>query len=298
MECVGCLPVVTPPTAAQRLGVTPHRVRRLLADGVLVRVARGAVAGVCVVERARSDRRLAHELRLRALLLTYDDCVASHESAALLHALPTLDIPGVVTVTRPSGAWRGGSGSRVRIAPLPPHHRAAVGGVGATSLPRTVVDVARTASLRESVVLGDAALRQGCDRELLLATVEECAAWSDVGKARRAVAFYDGRSESPLESVSRALMHIHDVPAPEVQHVVEIDRWTSYRVDFYWKGARLIGEADGLEKYDDPAALRAEKIRQERLEQAGFQVVRWTFRDMVVNTAETVDRIMRRLRCR
>ncbi len=40
---------------------------------------------------------------------------------------------------------------------------------------------------------------------------------------------------------------------------------------------RIVIEADGMLKYTDPAALRAEKRRQERMEHAGYRVVRVTW---------------------
>jgi very-short-patch-repair endonuclease len=64
-----------------------------------------------------------------------------------------------------------------------------------------------------------------------------------------------------------------------------------------WGAQRVIGEADGLAKYDVVGALRAEKLRQERLERLGFTVVRWTWREMLVDTEETVARLRRALRC-
>ena len=42
----------------------------------------------------------------------------------------------------------------------------------------------------------------------------------------------------------------------------------------------MVGEADGLLKYTSPDVLRAEKQRQERLERAGFRVVRWGWDDV------------------
>ena len=41
-----------------------------------------------------------------------------------------------------------------------------------------------------------------------------------------------------------------------------------------YREQRLVIEADGMLKYTDPAALRDEKRRQERLERAGYGVVR------------------------
>ena len=43
----------------------------------------------------------------------------------------------------------------------------------------------------------------------------------------------------------------------------------------------MVGEADGLEKYGSSiATVRAEKLRQERLEQAGLGVVRWGWNEL------------------
>ena len=44
----------------------------------------------------------------------------------------------------------------------------------------------------------------------------------------------------------------------------------------------MVGEADGMEKYDDPErmSLRKDKRRQEALERAGLVVVRWGAADL------------------
>ena len=64
-----------------------------------------------------------------------------------------------------------------------------------------------------------------------------------------------------------------------------------YRLDFFWLAQGVVSESEGLAKYDDIATLRAEKVRQERLERLGLRVVRWTFREMMVDTDETIARI-------
>jgi very-short-patch-repair endonuclease len=251
--------------------------------------------GGCLVERALADRRLAHTIALRTTLLTYNDCVASHESSALVMDLPLLNVPPYAIVTRERGAWRGGSVSRVRIAPLPAHHLEVSGDTPHTSLPRTVVDIARSASLREAAVVGDAAVRNRCGISELRVALDECANWADVGKARTALAFFDGRSESALESVSRVIMHERELPAPELQAEFTATEST-YRTDFYWKAQGVIGEADGMQKYETRDVLRGEKVRQERLERMGLRVVRWNWREMLVDTDETIARIRCALR--
>lgn len=295
LDCLGCCPVTLRRDATQMLSVGRTGLDRLIADGVLSRIDRSTVVGRCLVEQAASDPMLAHEIRLRALLLAYPDAAGSHESAAATLSLPLLTTPYLAIATRARGAWRGGANSRIRIAPLPPHHVTCRNGIRATDMPRTVVDIARCATTREAVVPGDAALRRGCTQHDLMTTLEETAMWSDVGKPRRLLKLLDANAESPLESVSRIIMHGNHLPPPLTQVWLTGSDGRPYRVDFYWPEQRLIGEADGMAKYDDPEALRAEKRRQERLEQAGFRVVRWSWSDMLRDTAATIWRIRRYL---
>jgi hypothetical protein len=289
--CIGCTPVMLEREGPRALGVSRRKFHTLLDEGTLVRLRRGIVAGECVIERSLSDRRLAHMVALRVLLLTFDDCVASHESAAIVRGLPLLNIPPYVVGTRRSGAWRGGPTSRVRTAPLPAHHVTMTDGLRCTSIARTVVDIARSVPFRDAVVVGDAALRSGCDPALLRRVLEECACWADVGKARRGLQFLDSRSESALESVSRAIIHERDLPPPELQVEFADGPGATYRVDFCWRAQQVVGEADGLVKYDERDVLKAEKVRQERLERLGLRIVRWTWREMLLDTDETVARI-------
>src|SRR3954449_13156455 len=113
-------------------------------------------------------------------------------------------LPGSPRSRPARGGW---DGRRVRIPPLPDRHHGAEGGIRVTSLPRTFVDIARSLDLVDSVVTGDYVLRNRCSQAELLNVLEECASWSDLGKARAALAFLDPRAESPLESVSRVFMH-------------------------------------------------------------------------------------------
>jgi very-short-patch-repair endonuclease len=288
--CLGCADVMRERDAAGVLGVSRRRALALIEEGVLRRLRRGIVVGACVTERAESDRQLAHKLAIRTLLLTYDDCVATHESAGVLLELPLLNLPSHAIGTRARGAWRGGN-SRVRIAPLPAHHLTAVNGDRCTTVARTVIDIARSGSFREAVVVGDAAIREHCSVTTMRDVLDECASWADVGKARVALGFLDRRSESPLESVSRVIIHERKLPPPEPQFVIDAGGPTPYRLDFYWEEQRVVGEADGMMKYHDPEVLRAEKVRQERLERLGLTVVRWTWREMLFETEETMARL-------
>ena len=111
-----------------------------------------------------------------------------------------------------------------------------------------------------------------------------CVRWPGIRKARRAIEFADHRAESPLESISRVAFAERGLPRPELQVPLPCPERPVGIVDFYWEEFGVVGEADGLLKYDEdsdqPAPLRAEKLRQEALEALGYIVVRWTWDDI------------------
>jgi hypothetical protein len=277
--------------ARSTLGISRRKLAGLIGDGVLYRTRRGVVVGGCIADQAEVDLGIRHDLNLRTLLLSYENSRASHESSARLLGLPLLELPRLAVVTRERGAWRGGPDTRVRVAPIPDHHRTVAAAAPCLTAARTFVDIARTSSLRHAVIVGDGALRQGTTLTELHTMAEECSQWSDVGKVVTALAVLDPRAESALESLSRVIMHEHKVPPPETQVTIRIDATTSYRLDFFWRAQRVVGEADGLMKYTDPDVLRAEKVRQEDLERKALTVVRWTWRDMLVDTEKTIGRL-------
>ena len=120
-----------------------------------------------------------------------------------------------------------------------------------------------------------------------------CANWPGIRRAREAVARLDELAESPLESISRLRILESRLPRPCLQRNIfdSAGRWLA-RTDFLWDVAGVVGEADGLEKYDDIASqpLRREKVRQELLERAGLGVVRWDWPD-AADPARLVARI-------
>ena len=54
------------------------------------------------------------------------------------------------------------------------------------------------------------------------------------------------------------------------------------RADFYWEDEGVVGEFDGMGKYDDGGieAVRREKRREDALRDLGFEVVRWTWPEL------------------
>ncbi|MFI5100495.1 MAG: hypothetical protein ACHQE5_08270 [Actinomycetes bacterium] len=100
----------------------------------------------------------------------------------------------------------------------------------------------------------------------------------------------DPASESPLESLAHVCQHEAGLPRPLTQVCLYDDDGFIGRVDDFWPQYATVGESDGLLKYAHQDVLRAEKLRQWRLERAGLQVVRVINRDVTVDVVRTVAR--------
>ncbi|BDH55688.1 hypothetical protein MTP03_06270 [Tsukamurella sp. PLM1] len=187
-------------------------------------------------------------------------------------------------------------GIHVHPRPLLPAEIVDLGGVRVTSRVRTPIDVAMTGDLIRAVAAIDAVRfvpripAPSDPQPVSLAALTECL--DRLGRrrgsasARRALALSVDCSQSPGESWSRVLMHGWGLPMPRLQ--------TEYRfggaqvfADFEW--GPLIGEFDGKGKYgttdaERAAALEAEKERHALFVRAGFEVVRWDWNDLVVDS--------------
>ncbi|MEK9663287.1 MAG: hypothetical protein VW082_01570 [Candidatus Nanopelagicales bacterium] len=110
-----------------------------------------------------------------------------------------------------------------------------------------------------------------------------------VRPVRAALPLVDPRLETVLESFSWASWSQSGLVMPVPQQWITTGSGTAYRVDFALDN--VIGEADGKVKYQTPEALWAEKTRQIELEGDGFDVVRWTFPEMLSHPADVFRRI-------
>lgn len=221
---------------------------------------------------ARHLTRVRARLRFRA-----DGWHAARRSAAVVHGLPLIGKPPAVAQLvrdKESRSLRGHA-RHERIASLHVEDRTEVEGVPVTSMARTVVDVAREEPFRNGVAVADAALRRGLTTEELERVLARCTGWPGSRAARRVARFADARAETPLESISRVAFETLHVPAPELQVEVWDNGCFVARVDFLWRDHHVVGEADGKAKYVTVSDLYAEKRREERLRDLGFEVVRW-----------------------
>ena len=298
------------------LGVTRQILRTAVAAGRVVRI----VPGVYIASAAWTEDPVERHLhRAAARQLLQPKAIASHHTAALAWGLSLADTTtaaeGPVQFIEPKGNRSRAltrPGVSVAVRDLPPAHRAAhPSGLNVTTVVRTAVDVAAELDLPEALITLDSAARlelieqvgeSGLRRSYQSQRQREAPGRGLVAAAaiaatqfnRRRLAQYvplaDPRRESALESVSFGRFILAGLPVPELQVPIDVPGGVAYP-DFLWRSAMVIGEADGLGKYDRPGALQAEKLRQEALEQLGFRVVRWTHEEIWERPMIVVGRI-------
>lgn len=226
--------------------------------------------------------------------------VLSHHSAAVLHNLPIPDdLLYRATATRHRTTRGGGNAAprlRTYAAPFTDADLVEIDGIRVTSISRTAADLARVLDRADAIRLLDAALHwpQGVGelpgrRDEIADHLRRARRCNGVDAAERHLARADGRAESVLETDSRLLFRDQGLPEPVLQLVL-CDESGAFvaRCDFGWPELGLVGEADGVSKYqrllrpgESPAdAVVREKIREDQVRSLGWMMKRWT-------TAET-----------
>jgi hypothetical protein len=293
-----------PFTAAQAIkaGFATAEMRRLLRRGEWVTLRRGVYAEQPLLAEVATDDERRHALAVAALLLVLaHPAVAASHSAARILGLEFLNWPPdelVVASSHPKVRGERRDGYVLRLAGLPENQLRVRHGVPITAAARTVVDLAGELPFKDAVVLADSALRLGrASMRQLREVLHDCSGWPGTRAAQEVVAFADKKSGSVLESVSRVGFREQGLPAPQTQVAIG-DEWEQYgEVDFLWDEFNVIGEADGLAKYEPDGRrstrdkIKAEKRREERLLDAGYEIVRWGWED-----ATDPPRLARRLR--
>ncbi|MDJ0350668.1 type IV toxin-antitoxin system AbiEi family antitoxin domain-containing protein [Cryobacterium sp. PH29-G1] len=281
-------------------GLTTYAVRALLASGELVRIRRGIYAIGSAWRAAPHDDR--YRLFIHATVLAAEQpLLLSHLSAAALYHLPIIGPwPKVVHAINNDAA--GGSSARFTTS-----HRSvvepepvAVSGCAATSLARTLIDVAATSSFLVGVTMMDHALRVEQERaqeerrrgRLSAPALGKNDLYTELAavhprtgsvRVRRVIDFADALSANPGESLSRVRIAELGFQVPELQ-VRFVVHGRDYWVDFYWRSVGKMGEFDGALKYTRGAVLGdrdpsdvviAEKNRENLLRPLAQSFDRW-----------------------
>lgn len=297
-------------------GLTRARLRTAIACGALVRLRRDVYV---LAGEWEHDFGAQHLVVARGVQLAWPDAVASHWTAVLAHDLPAPtrsdSRPAIPTLSHPTRSRRTLQ-ARLVTAALEPRDVTEVRGLVVTGLARTGLDAVADRPLPHALLVLDAVARRLLQQRYPQLPVGRVVAESDLrlealallgaSAGRRcdqagarglatAVALTDARSESPLESWSRAVFLLAGLPRPLLQLPVRGESRREYRADFAWPDQRVLGEADGMAKYADLAALRAKKLREDDLRRAGWLVVRWTWSEIAGTPEVVLSRVRRAL---
>jgi REase_MTES_1575 len=211
------------------------------------------------------------------------DAVASHLTAARVHGIarPAGRHPEHVTVQR--GVRRRDRrdllfhGRALRLGDVEVRD-----GVALTTVPRTLVDLAGSQPRLHAVWAIDDALRRGlCRRDQLDSASLRYSSRAGAESVAR-IAEADGMAESILETAGRLALIDRDVPLPVPQYcVLDTDGSLIARLDGGYPRRRLGLEFDGREVHGRPEAAFQDRRRQNRLEQLGWHILRFTWWDVV-----------------
>jgi Transcriptional regulator, AbiEi antitoxin/REase_MTES_1575 len=258
------------------LGLSRSAVAKRARQGRLTRIHRGVYA-------VGHGRLTLRGYWMAAVLAHGPGAVLSHRSAAALHGIRPDNRPKTdVTVPRPSARSRSGIVVH-RSTTLQPADITTIDGIPCTSLARTLLDLADVIdrqgverAVSQAEVLGIFDLRE-VEEVLSRATGRHGA-----GVVRSVLAEYDGPTltEKELEERFLALCRAASLPKPEVNAWITLDDGIAYKIDFLWRAERLAVETDGWETHRTRQAFENDRRRDRRLRVAGWDVVRFTWRDV------------------
>jgi very-short-patch-repair endonuclease len=249
----------------RRAGLSQRAVSRRLAGGRFHRIFRGVYAV--------GHTKLSNEGRwMAAVLACGPDAVLSHRSAAeLWRLLSPRRAPVDVTVPRRSGRARRPGIRLHRTTLLTQEETTRRAGIPVTSPARSLADL-RT-----------------------------CAFPDELSRARRQAEFFGYRIEgaypkpmdltrNELERRFLRLCRRHHLPSPEVDARVE-----GYRADFLWRAQRLIAETDGYDAHSGRESFDYDRRRAAQLVAAGYEVIRFSWRQVIEQPDEVVAALRARL---
>lgn len=275
-----------------------RRLQRRRARGELVALTRGvAVPSTSLAPLAQWEVEVLRAWAASALGRTHQPLC--RVSAARLWGVPVLDghvAPGIHALGWSANATRQRGDIRYWATRDDAAHVATLEGAILTDLPRTLAELGASSTLAGAVVAIDWGIRVRHRDAGPVTTLDEIRSVADAlgfsrGRARleRALAFADGRSESPGESWARVLMHELGFEMPELQHEYRLPDGRVFRTDFRWPSIGLAGEFDGLAKYRS-AELRAgrsaeqivveEKEREDGVRSTGDGMLRLVWGDV------------------
>ncbi|MFE9651739.1 type IV toxin-antitoxin system AbiEi family antitoxin domain-containing protein [Micromonospora sp. NPDC006431] len=270
-------------TAVQALaaGFSRDQIRHLARSGRWIRVARG-----CFVPAPELDVGTLRLARIRAAVRSLGPgAVVVLHTAAEMHRISGVRAAPAIHVSVPVDCPRP---QRLTDPDLVVHQLTlneadviSLAGTSVTTPIRTVADVILRVDRYPAVCLLDSALNRRLLTEADLSAIPALLAGRrGAVAARRCLAEADGRAQSPLETRTRLRCVDGGVPPEALQlEVRDEDGYLLGIGDLGWRRARVIAEADGKDPHRTPQAVYEDRFRQNRLVNAGWVVLRFTWSD-------------------
>jgi Transcriptional regulator, AbiEi antitoxin/REase_MTES_1575 len=275
----------------QCLGLSARAVRDRVAAGRLTRIHRGVYAV--------GHGRLTQRGRWMATVLAYGpEAVLSHRSAAALHGIRPNNRRKVdVTVPSPSARARPGIDVH-RSTTLQAADITTIDGIPCTSLARTLLDLAEVVD-RRSVerAVGEAEVRRIFDLRAVEDVLSRAIGRRGAPVLQSVLADYVGPTltDEELEERFLTLCRAAGLPTPEVNAWITLDDGIAYKIDFLWRAEHLAVETDGWESHGTRQSFENDRRRDRLLRLAGWEVIRFTWRD-VEREPDEVIALLTRLR--
>jgi very-short-patch-repair endonuclease len=287
-------PVEVPQVAARQGGVftaeqaveegwTSRQVRRRLTGGQWRRVAGGCLTA--------DPDPLPPLGRAWSAALRWPEAVCIHRTAAVLWHLPVPD-DGLLHLCGPVG--RRARGVRVHAVPIPEADVIVLGGgPRVTTLRRTMLDCLARLEFTEALDLyAWASSREHLSRSDVTAALRDRFGRAGARQLRRLLDVTASGAVSGAEHRLHTLMLRAGLTGWEAGVRLFDDRGRIGVVDVLFVAARLVIEVDGEAAHGGRSAFIRDRRRQNRLVNAGYRVLRFTWWDLTERPAAVVQEII------
>ncbi|WP_319455077.1 MULTISPECIES: DUF559 domain-containing protein [unclassified Mycobacterium] len=263
---------------ARRVGLSGKAVQRRVESGHWRRCSRGVFFA--------DDRPFTDGARIRAAVWAYGDRAAASGLAAAWWLKVTRFAPDVVEVTVPRDSHgRCHPGCRVRRRNLRDADIVEHNGLQVTALPLTVIEAAVRRGGGPKLM--DAALQRHVElRPLWNAHLRNKGRYGSPA-ARRLLQAADDGARSAAERLMVQLLKSAGITGWKANYPV-----AGYKVDVAFVGPKVAIEVDGLAFHSDADDFHGDRVRQNAIALAGWQVLRFTWIDLT----EYPDRVIATIR--
>jgi very-short-patch-repair endonuclease len=238
------------------------------------------------------DRPFTDAARIRAAVWGYGLSAAASGLAAAWWLDLTNFAPDIVEVTVPRNSHgRSRTGCRVRRRDLSRSDVVEHRGLRVTALPLTVVEAAVRRGGGPKLM--DAALQRHVElRPLWNAHLRNKGRYGSPA-ARRLLQAADGGARSAAERLMARLLKSAGITGWKANYPV-----AGYEVDFAFMKSKVAVEVDGLAFHSDADDFQRDRIRQNAIALAGWQVLRFTWIDLTEYPERVITEIKRAVSAR